>query len=77
MAHDFQKSRKCHDLPRKLFHFKPPTQPGRAVLGNTGREGRRRKIGVRELAGRKVGGGRREEGMREGGGRGGGKVVFI
>ena len=31
-----------------------------------GREGGRRKVGVRELEGRKVGGG---EGMREGGGR--------
>ena len=45
------------------------THPGRAVLGNTGREGRRRKVGERELEGRKVGGGRREEGRREGGGR--------
>ena len=70
-AQHFQKSRKCHDLPRKWFHFKPltPTHPGKAVLGNTGREGRRRKVGVRELEGRKVGGGRREEGRREGGGR--------
>ena len=67
-AQNSQKSRKCHDLPRKWFHFKPltPTYPGRAVFGNTGREGRRRKVGVRELEGRKVGGGRREEGKREG-----------
>ena len=67
-AQHFQKSRKCHDLPRKLFHFKPltPTDPGRAVLGNTGREGRRRKVCVRKLEGMKVGGGRREEGRREG-----------
>ena len=69
-AQNFQKSRKCHDLRRKWFHFKPltPTHPRSAVLGNTGREGRRRKVGVRELEGRYVGGGRREEGRREGGG---------
>ena len=71
-AQILQKSRKCHDLPRKLFHFKPliPTHPGRAVLGNTGREGGkeeegRRKIAGREEEGRKVGG--REEGGRRGG----------
>ena len=70
-AQHFQKSRKCHDLQIKWFHFKPltPTHPGRAVLWNTGREGRRGKVGVRELEGRKVGGGRREEGRREVGGR--------
>ena len=70
-AQNFQKSRTCHDLPRKWFNFKPltPTHPVRAVLGTTGREGRRRKVGVRELEGRKVGGGRREGGRREGGGR--------
>ena len=70
MTQNFQKSRKCHDLPRKWFHFKPltPTHTGRAVLGNTGREGRR-KVGVRELEGRKVGGGRRGKvGRRAGGG---------
>ena len=53
-----QKSRKFHELPRKLFHFKPltPTHPGGAVLGYTGSEGGRgRKVGVRELEGRKVG----------------------
>ena len=67
-AQNFQKSRKCHDLPRNPL---TPTHPGRAVLGNTGREGRRRKVGVSELEGRKVGGGRREEGRRrEGGGEG-------
>ena len=40
-AQHFQKSRKLHDLPRQLFHFKPltPTHPGGAVLGDTGREG--------------------------------------
>ena len=68
-AQNFQKSGKCHDLPRKWFHFKPltPTHPGRAVLGNTWREGRRR-VGVRELGGRKVGGGggRRVGGREEG-----------
>ena len=52
-----QKSRKFHELPRKWFHFKPliPTHPGGAVLGDIGREGGRRKVGVRELEGRKVG----------------------
>ena len=40
-AQHFQKSRKFHELPRKLFHFKPltPTHPGGAVLGDGGREG--------------------------------------
>ena len=67
-AQHFQKSRKCHDLPRKWFHCKPltPTHPGRAVLGNTGRE----EEGMREGAGREEGG-RRKEGRREGGGEGG------
>ena len=56
-----QKSMKFHELPRKWFHFKPltPTHPGGAVLGDTGREGGReggrRKVGVRELEERKVG----------------------
>ena len=69
-AQNFKKSKKCHELPRKWFHFKPltPTHPGGAVLGDTGR----RKVGVRELDGRKVGGGRREEGREEGGRREGG-----
>ena len=52
-------------LPRKLFHFKPltPTHPGGVVLG-------RRKVGVREQEGRKMGGGvRRKEGEREEGRR--------
>ena len=73
-AQHFQKSRKCHELPRKWFHFKPliPTHPAReaggAVLGETGIEGGRRKVGVRELEGRNVGeGGEREEGRQEGG----------
>ena len=72
-AQNFQKSKKFHELPRKWFHFKPltPTHPGGAVLGDTGREGGRRKVGVRELHGRKVGGGRNggesEEGRQEGG----------
>ena len=72
-AQHFQKSRKCHDLPRKWFHFKPltPTHPGRAVLGNTGRgeeeEGRRKRSG-REEGGRKVG---------EGGSRGGRTKVGV
>ena len=58
-----QKSRKFHELPSKLFHFKPPTHPRGEVLGDPGREGGReggraggrRKVGVRELEGRKVG----------------------
>ena len=43
----------------KWFHLKPltPTHPGGAVLEDTLRGGRR-KVGVRELEGRKVGGGR-------------------
>ena len=73
-AQHFQKSRQFHELPRKCLHFKPltPTHPGGAVLGDTGREGWRRK--VRELEGRKVGGGRRERGRREGGGEAGGRT---
>ena len=64
-AQNFQKSRKCHDLPRKLFHFKPltPTHPGRAVLGNTGREGGKEEEGRRKGAGREEGG--REEGRED------------
>ena len=38
-----------------------------------GSEGERRKVGVRELEGRKLGGGRREEGGRVEGGRGYGR----
>ena len=66
-AQNFQKSRKFHELPRKWFHFKPPTptHPGWAVLGDTRREGRR-KVGVRELEG-----GRKGEEKEEGGRRGG------
>ena len=66
-AHNFQKSKKFHQLQRKLFNFKPltPTHPGEAVLGDTGRGGRR-KVGVRKLERRKVEGGR-----SEGGGEGG------
>ena len=66
-----QKSRKFHELPRKLFHFKPltPTHPGGAVLGDTGREGGgREEEGRSKGAGRKEGG-MRKEGRREGGGR--------
>ena len=63
-AHNFQKSRKFHELPRKWFHFKPPipTHPGWAVLGDTRREEEGRSKG----AGREEGG---NEGRREGGGR--------
>ena len=45
--------------------FLTPTHPGGEVLGDTGREGGRRKVGVRDLEWRKVGGGRREGGRRE------------
>ena len=64
-AQHFQKSRKCHDLPRKWFHFKPltPTHPGRAVFGNTGREGGKEEEGRRKRAGREEGG-RRKVGGR-------------
>ena len=60
-AQHFQKSKKFHQLQRKWFNFKPltPTHPGEAVLGDTGRGGRR-KVGVRKLERRKVEGGRRE-----------------
>ena len=80
-AQHFQKSRKLYELPRKWFHFKPltPTHQGSrgAVLGDRWREGGRRKVGVRELEGRTVGGGRIEGGGREEGGRreGGGREV--
>ena len=36
--------------------FRAQNHPGGAVLGDTGREGGMRKVGVRELEGRKVGG---------------------
>ena len=65
-AQNFQKSKKFHQLQRKWFNFKPltPTHPGEAVLGDTGRGGRR-KVGVRKLERRKVEGGRREGGVNE------------
>ena len=64
--HFQQKSKKFHQLQRKWFNFKPltPTHPGEAVLGDTGRGGRR-KVGVRKLERRKVEGGRREGGVKE------------
>ena len=70
-AQHFQKSRKFHELPRKWFHLKPlnPTHPGGAVSGDTGREGGSRKVGVKELEGRKLEGGRRTGGESEEGGR--------
>ena len=69
-APNFQKSKKFHQLQRKWFNFKPltPTHPGEAVLGDTGRGGRR-KVGVRKLERRKVEGGRKLSGGRKGGGR--------
>ena len=67
-AQNFQKSKKFHQLQRKWFNFKPltPTHPGEAVLGDTGRGGRR-NVGVRKLERRKVEGERKEEGRQEGG----------
>ena len=58
-AQHFHKSRKFQELPRKWFHFKPltPTNPGGAVLGDTGREG--------EEEGSIMGAGREEDGRRE------------
>ena len=58
--------KKFHQLQRKWFNVKPltPTHPGEAVLGDTGRGGRR-KVGVRKLEGRKLSGGRKGGG-REG-----------
>ena len=76
-AQNFQKSRKFHELPRKWFHFKPPTptHPGWAVLGDTRREEEGRTlVGVRELEGRKVGGGREKRRRREGGGEARGRT---
>ena len=72
-AQNFQKSKKFHQLQRKLFNFKPltPTHPGEAVLGGTGRGGRR-KVGVGKLERRKVEGGRREGGVKEEGRQEGG-----
>ena len=72
-AQHFQKSKKFHQLQRKWFNFKPltPTHPGEAVLGDTGRGGRR-KVGVRKLERRKVEGGRREGGVKEEGRQEGG-----
>ena len=72
-AQHFQKSKKFHQLQRKLFNFKPltPTHPGEAVLGDTGRGGRR-EVGVRKLERRKVEGGRREGGVKEEGRQEGG-----
>ena len=63
-AHNFQKSRKLHELPRKWFHCKPitPTHPGGAVLGDTvtGRE----EEGRSKVAGREEGREERGEGGR-------------
>ena len=72
-AQNFQKSKKFHQLQRKWFNFKTPNPhpPGEAVLGDTGRGGRR-KVGVRKLERRKVEGGRREGGVKEEGRQEGG-----
>ena len=47
---------------------------GREGERKEGREGGRGKVGVRELEGRKLGGGRREEVRREGGGEARGRT---
>ena len=62
-AQNFQKSKKCHQLQRKWFNFKPltPTHPGEAVLGGRGRE----EEGRSKEAGKE--GGVKEEGRQEGG----------
>ena len=50
--------------------FRAQNHPGGAVFwGHGGREGGMRKVGVRVLEERRVGGCRRKEGRREGGGR--------
>ena len=73
-APNFQKSRKFHELPRKLFHFKPltPTLPGRGRFrGHPGREERGeewRQDYLSKGAGREEA--EREGGRREKGGRG-------
>ena len=61
-ALNFQTSRKCHDLPRKWFHFKPltPTHSGRAVFWEH-REGGKEEEGRRKRAVREEGGRRKEE----------------
>ena len=73
-AHNFQKSKKCHQLQRKWFNFKPltPTHPGEAVLGDTGR--RREEEGRSKEAGKEEGGRREERGRSEGGGEAGGRT---
>ena len=76
-AHNFQKSRKFHELPRKWFHFKPPTptHPGWAVLGDTRREEEGRSKGAgREEGGRRKEGGREKRRRREGGGEARGRT---
>ena len=71
-AQNFQKSKKCHQLQRKLFNLKPltPTHPGEAVLGDTGREDEFRS----KEAGKEEGGRREERGRSEGGGETGGRT---
>ena len=76
-AQHFQKSRKCHELPRKWFHFKPPTptHPGWAVLGDTRREEEGRSKGAgREEGVRRKEGGREKRRRREGGGEARGRT---
>ena len=67
------------DCPENQYSFKPPSHPvvgrfrahnhpgGAVFWGHRegGREGGMRKVGVRVLEGRKVGGCRRKEGRRE------------
>ena len=77
-AQHFQKSKKFHQLQRKWFNFKPltpthpPTHPGEAVLGDTGR-GREEEDRNKE-AGKEEGGWREERGRSEGGGEAGART---
>ena len=73
-AHNFQKSKKFHQLQRKWFNFKPltPTHPGEGVLGDTGRG--REEEGRSKEAGKEEGGRREERGCSEGGGEAGGRT---
>ena len=73
-AQNFQKSKKFHQLQRKLFNFKPLT-PTHPVLGDTGRG--REEEGRSKEAGKEEGGRREERGMSEGGGEAGGRTKVI
>ena len=71
-AQHLQKSRKCHGLPRKWFHFKPLTPPPGKGSFREHREGGKEEEGRRKRAGRwEEEGGRNLGGRRERGGEGG------